>query len=175
MRNRQQLVEVNRAIAYVQRHWQEVRAVAGKAFKLHGRGAFLFDLSHYQNVFEAPPFELTYLGMATANGAQEWLTRYLLSSELEEYDPGRQVVFVFWEPESEDGFIRVLTETPDGKPLMGLDRRWFNATRSCPECGKDFFSKGPWGQCPQCSYEFEADYSNQKTEMGHVPPIVECS
>lgn len=173
MKNRLHLATVNRAIALVQNHWQQVRAAARKAFASHGRGAFLIDLLSYQDLFAVTPAEWTYLDLASANGVSEGLSRLLLSSELEEYEPQRQIVFVFWNPESEDASIRVLTETPDGNPRKGPDRRWINATRTCPKCSVEFFSEGPWGQCPQCGHEFVADYSNQKTELNQVPPIVE--
>ena len=173
MSNRESLEDVGQAVAFVQQSWPRFRVAAAKAFMAHGRGAFLIDLTNYQGIFSCTPAEVTYLDVSCADGASESMSRFLLCSELEEYDPNRQIVFVFWHPVSEVASIRVLAETPDGKPRTAPERRWFSTTRSCPECGEEFFSDGPWGQCPKCQNEFVADYSNQKTEMVHIPPIVE--
>lgn len=165
--------QVNRTVGFVQRHWQRLRIAAREAYLAHGRGAFLFDLTNYQTAFDATPAEITYLDLATAGKASDGMARALLGAELETYDPRRQIAFVFWQPDLEQGFIRVLTETPDGNPRTGIEHRWNNAPRTCPECETEFVEPGQWGKCPRCGNEFVANYDNQETEMVKVPPIVE--
>jgi hypothetical protein len=173
MVDRQIKAQVNRAVGFVQRHWQRLRAAAANAYSAYGRGAFLFGLTTYETAFDSTPAELTYLDEALTSNFSDGLARISLGAELQSYDPRRQIVFVFWHDELEQGFIRVLTESLDGNPRTGLDRRWNNATRACPKCNAEFVEAGPWGKCPQCGNEFVADDENQKTDMARVPPIVD--
>lgn len=164
--------ETKTAVAFIQANWQRFRAAAGATFQAHGRGAFLLDLTNYREAFSSTPAEIIYLDLATAASASDSFSAILMSHEIEEYDPRRQIAFILWDPESEEARIRVLSETPDGNPRTGPERRWFEATRTCPKCDTTFHAAGPWSECPNCQYEFMADYDNQKTEMIHIPPIV---
>jgi hypothetical protein len=164
--------EVKDAVAFIQANWQRFRTAAGATYQAHGRGAFLLDLTNYRETLSKTPAEIVYLDLATAASASDRPSAIVMSNEIEEYDPRRQIAFVLWHPDLERARIRVLTETPDGNPRTGPERRWFNAIRTCPKCYSSFHGAGPWSECPQCRHEFMADYHNQKTEMIHVPPIV---